>query len=80
MKYEIKNFENQEGQKFVGLWVIDDNGARLAIDKTIPLVNGKSNESYVSDAIALCQDEIAEWQASSALVGRTWNPETNSFE
>jgi hypothetical protein len=80
MKYEIKNFHTQDDQKYVGFWVIDDAGKRLAIDKTVPLVDEKTNEQYIQDALALCQDEIAEWQNSDALVGRVWNPETNSFE
>ena len=80
MKYEIKNFENKDNQKMVGLWVIDDSGKRLAIDKYIPLVEGKTPEQYVQEALTLCQDEINEWQSSATLVGRLWNPETNSFE
>jgi hypothetical protein len=80
MKYEIKNFYTQDDQKYVGFWVIDDLDKRLAIDKTVPLVEGKTNEQYIQDALALCQNEIAEWQDSFAVVGRSWNPETNSFE
>lgn len=80
MKYEIKNFQNQDGQKFVGFWVTDDSGKRLAIDKHLPLVDGKSNEQYVQEAVALCQAEITEWQQSFGIVGKTWNPETNTFE
>lgn len=80
MKYEIKDFQNVDGKKFVGLWVVDDEGRRLAIDKHLPLVDGKSNEQYVQEAVALCQAEISEWQSRFELVGKTWNPETNSFE
>ena len=80
MKYEIKNFENKDGQKMVGFWVVNDLGQRLAIDKYIPLANGKSNEQYIQEALALCQTEINEWQESYFVVGKVWNPETNSFE
>ena len=80
MKYEIKNFETKDNQKFVGFFVKDDKGAILAIDKYLPLVNGKSNEDYIKEAIELCKPEVSEWQNSSALVGKTWNPKTNSFE
>jgi hypothetical protein len=79
MKYTIKNFENQNGQKFVGFLIID-NDQKLAIDKYLPLVEGKSNEEYVQEAIALCQEEVNEWQQSNALVGKVWNSATNSFE
>jgi len=80
MKYEIKNFENQESQKMVGIWVTDDSGNRLAIDKFLPIIEGKNPEQYVQEAIGLCQQEISEWKNSKAIVGKTWNAETNSFE
>lgn len=80
MKITIKNFENQNDQKFVGFFITDDNDNKFVIDKYLPLVSGKSNEDYIKDALALCQTEINEWQESFALVGKTWNPQTNSFE
>lgn len=80
MKYEIKNFETKDNKKFVGFFVKDDKGAILAIDKYLPLVDGKSNEDYVKDAIELCKSEVDDWQGSYSFVGKTWNPETNSFE
>lgn len=80
MKYEIKNFENQDNQKLVGFWVIDDSGKRLAIDKYLPIVDSKKPEDYVQEAIVLCKLEIDDWLKSGAIVGKTWNAETNSFE
>ena len=80
MKYEIKNFENKENQKMIGFWVVNDSDQRLAIDKYLPLVDGKSNEQYVQEALALCQAEIEDWKNSFALIGKKWNPETSSFE
>jgi CHASE1-domain containing sensor protein len=80
MKYEIKNFQNQDNEKLVGFWVINDNNQRLAIDKTVPIVDGKTNEQYIQEALILCQNEIAKWQESLLIVGRTWNPDTGSFE
>ena len=50
------------------------------IDKTVPIESGKTNESYVQDALALCQDEINEWTGSFAVIGMNWNPTTNQFE
>lgn len=79
MKYQIKNFENEDNNKFVGFVITDDNGAVFVIDKRVPLADGKTNEQYISEALAMCQDEITEWQASFAVVGRKWNPETSSF-
>jgi len=80
MKYEIKNFENKEDQKMIGLWVIDGFGRKLAIDKFLPIVENKTPESYVKDAIVLCEREILDWQSSNEMVGKLWNTETNSFE
>ena len=80
MKYEIKNFQNQDNEKLVGFWVINDNNQRLAIDKTVPIVDGKTNEQYIQEALILCQNEIAKWQLFLLIVGRTWNPDTGSFE
>lgn len=80
MKYEIKTFEKQDDQKLVGFWVTNEQNQRLVIDKFLPIVQGKSDEQYIQDALALCKDEIDEWANSMSLVGRTWNPETNSFE
>lgn len=79
MEYQIKNFENVDSDKLVGFYVKDD-GKTLAIDKRVPLSAGKSDEQYVQDALALAQAEIDAWVASRAVVGRKWNPQTNSFE
>ena len=80
MKVTIKNFENQDGKKLVGFLITDDNSQKFVIDKLLPLVEGKSNEEYVQEAFALCQDEINEWRQSTALVGKSWNIETGSLE
>ena len=80
MKYQIKNFENKDEQKMVGFLITDDADNRFAIDKYLPIVENKTNEQYIQEALALCQDEISEWQESFAMVGRIWNPKTNSFE
>ena len=44
------------------------------------LVVSKSDEQLVTAAQKAGQAEIDEWAASFANVGKTWNPETNSFE
>jgi hypothetical protein len=80
MRYEIKNFEVETGNKFVGFKVEDEQGRLFYIDKRVPLEDGKTDEQYVSEAFALCQQEIQEWQDSFRLVGKTWNPITGSFE
>ncbi len=80
MQYTIKNFHTTGSKKYVGFSITDSSENQFVIDKQVDIVDGKTNESYVQDALALCQDEINEWTGSFALVGRTWNPNTNQFE
>ncbi len=79
MEYQIKNFENDGDQKLVGFMVINE-GKRFAIDKRVAIADGKTDEQYVQEALALAQAEIDEWAANQSVVGRKWNAQTNSFE
>jgi hypothetical protein len=79
MEINIKNFYDENSMKYVGFKIKQD-GNTLAIDKQVPLVDGKTNEQYVQEALALCQTEIEDWKNSFALIGKKWNPDTNSFE
>ena len=79
MEISIKNFYDENSMTYVGFKIKQD-GNTLAIDKQVPLVDGKTNEQYVQEALALCQAEIEDWKNSFALVGKKWNPETGSFE
>jgi hypothetical protein len=78
MQYEVKTFETEGDNKRVG-FLVDNNGKMLAIDKLITIVDGKTDESYVQDALAAAQSEINAWAADAAVVGKKWNPDTNSF-
>ena len=78
MEYEVKTFETEGDNKRVG-FLVDNNGKMLAIDKLITIVDGKTDESYVQDALAAAQSEINAWAADAAVVGKKWNPDTNSF-
>lgn len=80
MDYEIKNFETVGDNKLVGFMVTNDNGKLLAIDKQIAIAEGKTDEQYVQEALAAAQAEIDDWNVSASVVGRKWNPDTNSFE
>ena len=80
MKIEIKKFITQDNNKLVGFCLTNEKGAIFIIDKEVPLVDGKTDEQYVQEAMALAQNEINEWQNSQSLIGKIWNPETNSFE
>lgn len=79
MEIQIKNFTNDGDQKWVGFMVTNE-GKRFAIDKRVALADGKTDEQYVQEALALAQAEIDEWAANQSVVGRKWNPQTSSFE
>ncbi len=80
MQIEIKKFITQESTKLVGFHVTNNNGALFVIDKEVPLGSGKTEEQYVQEAMALAQNEIDDWLKSQSIIGRKWNPQTNSFE
>lgn len=79
MQYTIKNFENDGDKKFVGFFVTDAQGNIFAIDKRIPLQDGKTNEQYITEALALCADQIAEWQERYTVIGKVFDPATGTF-
>lgn len=80
LTYKVKNFENIDSNKLVGLLVTDTNGKIFAIDKQIPLSEGKSDDSYVQDAITAATDEINEWQNQNSVIGKVFNIDTNTLE
>ena len=81
--YNIDKFEVDGTDKLVGFRV-DHNSNILIIDKKVAIVEGKTDESYTSDALALAQAEIDAWvidiDASTKNVGKVWNPDTNTLE
>ena len=80
LKHEIKDFRDEGGNKYVGFKITNEKGNVFLIDKEVPLSGGKTDEQYVQDALAAAQSEIDTWVAEKAKIGRTWNPDTNSFE
>lgn len=80
MKYQIKNFETEGENKFVGFIVVDEKNRLLYIDKRVSISEEKTDEQYIAEAFDMCQIEISEWQESFKLIGKFWNPITNSFE
>ena len=78
MEYQIKTFETEGDSKRVGFMVTSD-GKQLAIDKLVTIVDGKTDESYVQDALAAAKSEIDEWAGAIAIVGKKWDADKNSF-
>ena len=79
MKITIKDFKTDGDNKFVGFNITDDAGNVFVIDKQVPLADGKTDEQYVTEALAAGQAEVDEWQASFANVGKEWDAEANAF-
>lgn len=80
LKYVIKDFRDEGDKKYVGFTITDEKGSVFVIDKKVPLSEGKTNDQYVKDALALSKSEIDEWVASFAQIGKTWNPDTEALE
>jgi hypothetical protein len=79
MKIEIKDFKTDGDNKFVGFNITDDAGHRFVIDKQVPLAD-KTDEQYVTEALAASQAEIDDWQASFAHVGKEWDAAAGAFK
>jgi hypothetical protein len=80
MKIVIKNFKTDGDQKLVGFSITDDVGNVLAHDQLVPLADGKTDEQYVSEALAASQAEIDAWSAEFANVGKEWDAEAGAFK
>ena len=79
MKTVVKTFQNEGDQKKVGFKITDDAGNLFVIDKLVAIADGKTNEQYVTEALAASQAEIDEWQASFAVIGREWDADAGAF-
>ena len=80
-KYEIEPGEGKVDTKRVSFEVRDTEKKRvLMIDKSLPIVSGKTDDSYCSDAQSLMTDQIADWQKEIATAGKIFNPDSGKIE
>lgn len=82
LTYAIDKFEidGEDATKtLIGFRITDANGDIFIIDKKVT-TGSNSDEQLVTAAQSAAQSEIDAWASSNANVGKTWNPETNSFE
>ena len=82
LTYTIKNYETDltdSSKTRVGFFVTDAQGNKLAIDKLVT-TGSKSKEAIITEASNAAQDEIDTWASQFEVVGKIWNPDTNSFE
>ncbi len=82
LTYVIKSYETDfedSSKTRVGFFVTDAQGNKLAIDKVVT-TGSKSKQTIVTEASNAAQDEINDWASQFEVVGKTWNPDTNSIE
>ena len=82
LTYVIKSYETDtedSSKTRVGFYVTDAQGNKLAVDKLVT-TGSKSKESIITEASNAAQDEINAWASQFEVVGKTWNPDTNSIE
>tara|TARA_R100001230_G_C5479200_1_gene31032 strand:- start:28 stop:282 length:255 start_codon:yes stop_codon:yes gene_type:complete len=82
LKYIIKNYEidtEDSSKTRVGFFVTDAQGNKFAIDKLVT-TGSKSKQDIVKEASDLAKSEIDAWSSQYEVVGKNWNPNTNSFE
>tara|TARA_R100000329_G_scaffold145558_1_gene131221 strand:+ start:310 stop:564 length:255 start_codon:yes stop_codon:yes gene_type:complete len=82
LTYTIKNYETDltdSSKTRVGFFVTDTQGNKLAIDKLVT-TGSKSKEAIITEASNAAKDEIDTWASQFEVVGKIWNPDTNSFE
>ena len=86
MSYTVKidKFKNDtvDGvtKKLVGFQITRDTGDLFIIDKWLDIVDGKSDDTYASEAYTASLTEINEWKDSFIHVGQTFNPDTGQME
>jgi hypothetical protein len=80
MKYVIKSFDIEDDKMNVGFDVyFEDLDHHLYHDERVPLVEGKTDEEYVSEAFASAKSFFDEVYAGLKRSGREWNPDTGTF-
>ena len=79
LEYNVKTFITEGNEKRVGFMVKNSNNELFAIDRLVSIVEGKTAEQYVQEALSLAQDEIDQWASDSENVGKTFDPTTGTF-
>jgi len=82
LTYTIKNYETDtedSSKTRVGFYVTDSQGNKLAIDRLVT-TGSKSKQAIVTEASNAAKDTIDTWSSQFEVVGKVWNPDTNSFE
>ena len=82
LTYVIKSYETDfedSSKTRVGFFVTDAQGNKLAVDKVVP-TGSNSKETIIKEASDAAKDTIDTWASQFEVVGKVWNPDTDSFE
>ena len=82
LTYKIKTYETDtedSSKTRVGFYITDAQGNKLAIDRLVT-TGGKSKETIIKEASDAAKDTIDTWASQYEVVGKVWNPDTDSFE
>ena len=80
--YKIKTYETDtedSSKTRVGFYITDAQGNKLAIDRLVT-TGGKSKETIIKEASDAAKNIIDTWASQYEVVGKVWNPDTDSFE
>ncbi len=67
--------------KRVSFEVTDSETERkLYIDRVLPFVKNKKDETYCNDALKLMKDDIQQWQDAGNNEGKLFNPDSGAIE
>lgn len=76
MKYTVKTFKDEDINKRVGFFVKDDSDRQFAVDTVLPIVEGKTQQEYIQEALVEVKPKVDEWVESNQLIGVEINPDT----
>lgn len=79
MNIKIKNYFSTADGIQIGFEVREKEHL-FCIDKTVPLVTGKSDQEYIQEAYATAKPEIDVWFSEIALQGKGFDPATGAIE
>ena len=80
--YKIKTYETDtedSSKTRVGFYITDAQGNKLAIDRLVT-TGGKSKETIIKEASDAAKNTIDTWASQYEVVGKVWNPDTDSYE
>ena len=80
-KINMYETDHEDSTKTMATFVVQNDGVGDSFVVTKRIVTAsKTKEVILTEALAEAQAEIDAWVASLAVVGKVWNPSTNSID